>query len=175
MRDKKRIKTWLDTSLKGLIATLLVILILNAAPAAIDDGVVNTTKDTGLGNVPIEKLAAEFKKIRKMKGHFDGGKWNPGVDQWRGRKHKLMIELGTRLANGKYHERDINNLLGQPDQNVKKGHDLFELITGQPGYDSLTTGAYEFLVYYWRGKHDFLFFTCQDNVIVNSGWWYAGE
>ena len=175
MKDKKTIKPWLDASLKVFFPVLLATLILNAAPGAINSNVEKMTKDTGLGNLPIEKLTAEFKKIRKIKGHFDGGKWNPEVDQWMGRKHKLMIELGTRLSNGKYHKSDINNLLGQPDQIVKKGHDLFELITGQPGYDSLTTDAYEFLVYYWRGKHDFLFLTCQNNAYVNSGWWYAGE
>jgi hypothetical protein len=175
MKDEKRIKTWLDASLKGLIALLSVTLILNAAPAAADGDNAKNTKDTGLRNVPVEKLTAEFDKIRKIKGHFDGGKWNPEVDQWRGRKHRLMIELGVRLSNGKYHKSDIGKLLGQPDQIVKKGHDLFDLITSQPGYDSLTAGVYEFHVYYWRGTHDFLFFTCQDNVIVNSGWWYAGE
>jgi hypothetical protein len=175
MKDKKRKKTWLGASLKGLMAALLVTLVFNAEPAAPDSLVEKTTKDTGLGNVPIEKLTTEFKKIRKIKGHFDGGRWNSEVDQWMGRKHRLMIELGFRLTSGKYHRSDIGKLMDPPDQIVKKGHDLFKRITGQPGYDSLSAGYYEFLVYYWRGKHDFLFFTCDNNRIVNSSWWYAGE
>jgi hypothetical protein len=175
MKEKRRIKPRLHACLMRLITVLSLTLILDAAPGAVTNGPAKSQKDTRLANVPLEEIAADFRKIRKIKGHFDGGKWNPEVDRWMGRKHRLMIELGLRLSKGKYRKNDIGKLMDPPDQMVKEGHDLFRLITGQPGYDSLTAGSCEFLVYYWRGKHDFLFFTCDNNRIVNSGWWYAGE
>jgi hypothetical protein len=175
MREKRRTKPRPHASLMRLITVLSLTLILDAAPGTVTGDPAKSQKDTPLANVPLEEIAADFRKMRKIKGHFDGGRWNREVDRWMGRKHRLMIQLGLRLASGKYHKSDIGKLMDPPDQTVKKGHDLFKLITGQPGYDSLKVGPREFLVYYWRGKHDFLFFTCDNNRIVNSGWWYAGE
>lgn len=132
-------------------------------------------KSTGFTNVPIENLAAEFREIRRIKSHFDGGKWTEDVDQWNGRKHRLMTELGIRLAAGKYHKSDIIRFLLPPDQIAQKGDDLFGQIMARPHSDSSDAGSIEFLFYYWRGTHDFLYFTCQNNVIIDSGWWYALE
>jgi hypothetical protein len=127
------------------------------------------------GEVSTETLAAGFRELRQINGHFQGGKWNDDVDKWRGKKHRLMIELGSRLANGKYDKKKVIELMNSPDRIVRKGDELFKLIIDQPELDSLADGPYEFLVYYWRGKHDFLFFVCKDKIIVRSGWWYAGE
>jgi hypothetical protein len=140
------------------------------------------TKETDPAHAPIEEIASEFREIRKIKGHFDGEKWKDGVDKWKGRKHRLMIELSSRISGGKYKKDDIIKLLDQPDRIVHKGDDLFKQIIHQhefdllqKGYEPSTMPSYEFLVYYWRGKHDFLFFICLEDIIVHSDWWYAGE
>ena len=49
---------------------------------------------------PMEDMADEFKRLRAIEGHFDGGAWNDDVDEWMGRKHRLMIELGDRFGAG---------------------------------------------------------------------------
>ena len=123
----------------------------------------------------IEQLAADFRNKRSTAGHFSGGPWNPEVDQWMGRKHKLMIELGLRLGAGGCSQNQVTTLLGPPDQIVRKGDRLFDLIIDLPGYSSATATSHEFMVYFWRGIHDFLFFTSQDGVVVNSDWWHAGD
>jgi len=33
----------------------------------------------------------------------------------------------------------------------------------------------KYLIYFWRGWHDFLFFISEGNVIVDHGWWFAYE
>jgi hypothetical protein len=33
----------------------------------------------------------------------------------------------------------------------------------------------EYLIYFWRGWHDFLFFISEDGLIVDYGWWFAYE
>jgi hypothetical protein len=33
----------------------------------------------------------------------------------------------------------------------------------------------EYLVYQWRGGHDFLFFVNEGGLIVDHGWWFAYE
>jgi hypothetical protein len=123
----------------------------------------------------IEQMAAEFRSLRVIPGHFTGGLWKDDVDRWMGRKHELMLKLGSRLAGGEYDQTDIINLLGPPDNTVRRGDRLFDQINRRSSYKASTDGSYKFLVYYWRGKHDFLFFTCQDNFIISSDWWYAGD
>ncbi|MCX6582012.1 MAG: hypothetical protein NT166_17720 [Candidatus Aminicenantes bacterium] len=160
---------------KTAFFVLAALIILYAAAGVTGNDPVETPKDTSFTNVPIEKLAAEFTEIRRIKGHFDGGKWNAEVDRWQGRKHKLMIELEIRLSKGKYQKSDIIRLLQPPDQIARSGDDLFKWITELPGNNTITAAPVEYLVYYWRGTHDFLYFTCIDDAIVHSGWWYAWE
>jgi len=165
-----------STDLTRIFAVVTVLtLIIYADPGRADGGSVKAPEDTALVNIPVEQIADEFKKTRAIKGHFDGGAWNDEADKWMGRKHRLMIELGLRLAGGRYEKSDIIRLLDPPDRIAGKGDYLFEQIVSEKQYDLSTPYSYEFLVYYWRGRHDFLFFTCQDGVITNSGWWYAGE
>jgi hypothetical protein len=154
---------------------LAATIFLCAAPGAAIDEPVKTPKDTGFSNVPIDTIAAEFREIRKIKGHFGGGQWNDNVDRWGGRKHKLMIELGERLSREKYSKNDMIKLMDPPDQIARTGDDLYRWITSQPGNNTVTEPTPEYLVYYWRGKHDFLYFTCMNGAIINSGWWHAWE
>jgi hypothetical protein len=57
---------------------------------------------------------------------------------------------------------------------VSGGDALFELIQSLPEYETFAQSD-EFLVYEWRGTHDFLFFAIQQERIIGSGWWHAGE
>jgi hypothetical protein len=33
----------------------------------------------------------------------------------------------------------------------------------------------KYLIYFWRGWHDFLFFISEGDAIVDHGWWFAYE
>jgi hypothetical protein len=35
--------------------------------------------------------------------------------------------------------------------------------------------GHEFLVYHWRGEHDFLYLTVREETVLDARWWYAGE
>lgn len=131
--------------------------------------------DAHFNEDPIEDVAREFRRLRAIEGHFEGGSWNDDVDKWMGRKHQLMIQLDSRLGTGKYSRGEIIELLGPPDLTASEGDDLFKLVGSISGVEKPATGSYEFLIYYWRGTHDFLYFTAQEETIINSGWWYAGE
>lgn len=124
---------------------------------------------------PLEDIAAEFRSLRTLKGHFEGGTWNDDLDKWMGRKHQLMIQLGSRLGAGEYSKAQVIQLLAPPDLVASEGDDLFDLVNSLAEFEKPSTGPYELLIYYWRGRHDFLYFTSQGETIVNSGWWYAGD
>jgi hypothetical protein len=119
-----------------------LLFIVSTAPdmAGSDSG--RDTKETGFAHVPVEAIASEFRKVRKIKGHFDGGAWNDAVDHWMGRKHRLMIELGSRLSESKYKKDDIITQLGQPDRIAGKGDDLFKRIIRQQRYESSAADSY---------------------------------
>jgi hypothetical protein len=123
----------------------------------------------------LEDIAAEFRSLRTIKGHFEGGTWNDDLDKWMGRKHQLMIQLGSRLGTGEYSKAQVIQLLAPPDLTAREGDDLFDLVNSLPEFEKPATGPYDLLIYYWRGTHDFLYFTSRGQTIINSGWWYAGD
>jgi hypothetical protein len=145
------------------------------APSTVGGESFNNSAETELTKERIKRLAAEFRSLRRIPGHFTDSTWNKDVDQWMGRKHKVMLELGSHLAHGDYHKRDLSNLLDPPDQISREGDRLFPLIASVPGSATSTGGSNEYLVYYWRGVHDFLFFICRGGVITGSGWFYSGD
>jgi hypothetical protein len=125
---------------------------------------------------PIETLTTEFKNLRLVRGHLSGGgEWNDDVDHWNGRKHQVMNLLGDCLGTGKYRKSDIIELMGKPDAIATKGDIYFSFIVNDTLRTRSLADTDEFLIYYWRGGHDFLYFVCQEENAVKSGWWFAGE
>ena len=159
---------------KVMVFLMLLLLVACAGQTASPHGAVESAKDFCPTDDPIEDVAAEFRSLRSVQGHFGGGAWNDDVDKWMGRKHQLMIQLGTQLGSGAYGKAKVVRLLGSPDLTAGPGDDMFDLIDTLPEFEAPST-AYEFLIYAWRGTHDFLYFTSQGETILNSGWWYAGE
>ena len=119
-------------------------------------------------------LTEEFRALRPIAGQFSGGQWDDEVDQWQGKKHRVMLALEERLGDGSYGRSQLTTLLGPADFIVTGGDALFEQIQSLPEYETFAPSD-EFLIYEWRGTHDFLFFASQQDRIIASGWWYAGE
>ncbi len=159
------------------LSTILVLLFLAgcAGRAGPSGDLAETVQARSLTVASIQDLAAEFRGLRAIKGRFEGGDWNDDVDKWMGRKHQLMIQLGKRLGAGEYSQAEIIQWLALPDQIARQGDNLFNLVSNLSEFEKPATGSYEFLIYYWRGTHDFLYFTSQGETILDSGWWYAGE
>lgn len=123
----------------------------------------------------LTRLADEFQTLRAISGQFGGGEWHDDVDQWQGRKHQVMLALEEALGAGKYDCSQLTTLLGPADHVVIEGDTLFiNHIQSLPEYNTFATSDV-FLVYEWRGTHDFLFFAIQNDQVTASGWWHAGE
>ena len=119
------------------------------------------------------ELAAEFERLRAVQGHFQGGSWIDDVDAWMGRKHQVMIELGSRLGGRGCTQAQVTDLLGPPDQVAGPGDAAFDQVSHLADFQKPPGEAYELLVYDWRGAHDFLYFTSEGGTILGSGWWHA--
>ncbi|MBM3462885.1 MAG: hypothetical protein FJX76_12350 [Armatimonadetes bacterium] len=48
----------------------------------------------------IGSQADAYRRLRVLRGHFQGGVWNDDVDRWGGRKHVVMDWLLTKLFGG---------------------------------------------------------------------------
>ncbi len=119
-----------------------------------------------------ELLAAEYRELRRVKGHFSDppAAWNPVADQWNGRKHQVMRELGERLEEGQHSKEDILKLLGEPDEVAAPDSELYPSLQSETGEP-----ASEFLIYYWRGRHDYLFIACRGSMVTKVAWYMAYE
>ena len=115
----------------------------------------------------IASLSTEFRKLRKIKGHFEGGEWNDDVDSYGGRKHQVMIALLREIRS--IDKDQLVHFLGVPDGIIRGDDDLTK------SYSISADDNSEILVYYWRGEHDFMYFITSGDLIIKSGWWYAGE
>lgn len=154
-----------------LSAILILVLLVGCAGGTGAPGaaVVTVTQD------PLRELADAFKDLRAIRGQFEGGTWNDDVDRWMGKKHALMVELGDRLGGGAYSRSQVVDLLGAPDAIAREQDALYDQIRGRAEFEGPSDRGDEFLVYYWRGEHDFLSFTAQGERVLGAGWSYAGE
>jgi len=123
----------------------------------------------------LRQIASEFRDLRAIRGQYDGGTWDNDVDRWMGRKHKLMLQLSSLIAEGEYSKSEIIQLLNPPDHIAQKGDHFYDQIAALRDDNDLVSPSDEYLIYFWRGTHDFLFFTCKNRMIVRADWWYAGE
>ena len=146
----------------------------------------STMKDT------LTTLGNEWNTLRSQQGHFSGGEYNPELDGFNGRKFQVMKELGVLLEQDHVPASTVLQVLGKPDElanSVPSGiavdqetDDSVPVVTGMPGpivgqgLDP-DAGKPYYLVYHWRGKHDFLWFKIQglEEKVASSGWYHAGE
>eukprot|EP00736_Rhodelphis_marinus_P012882 Rmarinus@m.10725 len=153
-----------------------------------------------------EELGSEFKRLRTTKGHFEGGEWNEAVDSPNGRKHVVMTQIVENLATCPLEAIDgglleapavpglsahkVIFLLGKPDKvvldpkDIPMNREISPLLLGHPAAGAKTPDGKPVaqksptvLVYYWRGKHDFLYFRvdADQQTVSRVGWWGAGE
>jgi hypothetical protein len=119
---------------------------------------------------PLGDLAAEFRVLRAQRGHFSGGEWNDAVDRWDGRKHQVMRQLADALGDGTHSRADIIAMIGEPDDVLRAGARGFA-----DAYGGGDDRVRQLLVYEWRGRHDFLFFTSDGTRVFAADWWFALE
>ncbi|RPI78901.1 MAG: hypothetical protein EHM45_04855 [Desulfobacteraceae bacterium] len=150
------------------LAALLVFLVLHPGNAfsQTDPCPFAVPKPVDANRIP--ELTREFKRLRNIPGHFQGGDWNTEVDSWMGLKHRVMSDLGFYAEHNRISVGELRELMGEPDR---------ILYIGGPPWDPITSwsAAHFSLIYEWRGDHDYLVFDCRTGMVTSSHWFYAGD
>jgi len=141
------------------VAALLLLLALPAVAAPLD----------------LEVRSAEYRSLRQVRGHFQGGEWNDDVDAWKGRKHVVMGDLGEALGQPGVPVERVLALMGPPDQRLEEPGESTPEDDRSLWRMAAPTSGSDLLVYEWRGHHDFLYFWAREGKVVRSGWWMALE
>lgn len=153
------------------VYTIMAVVLFLAGVGVCGD----TVEEAPLANVPFPVLVMEFRELRTINGHFDGGPWRNDVDRWMGRKHRVMEALRQAIDVRGFGRPQLVEQLGTPDRTLDENDPMFHTFARDFKHSTENHGPVEILVYHWRGGHDFLYFVAIDEMLVDSGWWHAGE
>ncbi|KAJ3148130.1 hypothetical protein HDU89_004977 [Geranomyces variabilis] len=172
----------------------------NVTPAAAQATTSSTAKP--LTATELTALSTEWHALRSQKGHFSGGDHSRDVDGHGGRKHVVMQTLADHFCpkdkSHLHHAIEILDTMGPPDEIVPKigasnvgplqAAGAGAIVEGMPGPvlgggdgvsdKGVGSGKPYFICYYWRGRHDYLWFEVDetpDENIHGYGWYAAGE
>ncbi len=136
-----------------------------------------------LSTLDLKALGQDFQALRTESSHYNDGEWNERVDPSSSEKALVMKELATRLGVPGTSVETVIDAMGDPDEYTRDVNNAFQSPSFMPGplVPPMPEGAeqagYVYLCYYWRGRHDFLWFQMRedDETIQSHGWYYALE
>jgi len=94
--------------------------------------------------------------------------------------HEVLTSLGEEFGQRLYTKRKLTRCLGEPNA-IKRGKEMNPFLEiynrelRKAGRVIKEGKDREYLIYFWRGWHDFLFFISEGGRIVDHGWWFAYE
>ncbi|KAG0350815.1 hypothetical protein BG005_009666 [Podila minutissima] len=121
----------------------------------------------------IKALGKTFQCLRAFKVRFDGDDFNEDVDTFNGKKHRTMQQKLARAFNkAGVLEKTILKTMGRSDKIPAEV--LMELQSTQP---EMTINIYRYMVFKWRGYHDYLWFRVddRDGKVVKGDWYHTLE
>ncbi|KAJ3275020.1 hypothetical protein HDV01_001526 [Terramyces sp. JEL0728] len=124
----------------------------------------------------LRQLSQEYLSLKGIKGHWEGGEYTKEVDSFNSKKHQAMKTLAESIAVGS-DSKIIFDLFGQPDKvetntlTFMPGPAVSQAVPSDVTSDDL------FMEYYWRGRHDFLYFQVDSttSAVKKVAWYNALE
>ena len=125
-------------------------------------------------------LINQYKELRERRRHLADGVHDKDLRDHGGKLHGVLESLGTELGHPPYTKKVIVGCLGDPDairSDVQMAPYLgiYERERSKAGPEPKAKRDRKYLVYHWRGGHDFMFFISEGGLIVDHGWWFAYE
>ena len=128
----------------------------------------------------VAALAGQYRELRERRRQLPQGVFDEELQTDGGKFHEVLSSLGVELGRPPYTKRTVTQCLGAPDA-VKSGKqmrpflDIYNRELRKAGREASEKPGRVYLIYHWRGGHDFLFFISEGGRIVDHGWWFAYE
>jgi hypothetical protein len=150
----------------------IMVLLFVGGPAHGND----STEERRNLSVKAADLAREYRELRAKRRHQAPGVSVPELDGSGGSLERILSVLGVELGHPPNTRTMIVKYLGEPDailgnRKMAKFLGIYERTQRKSALKS----ERKYLIYFWRGWHDFLFFISEGDVIVDHGWWFAYE
>jgi hypothetical protein len=163
--------------MKYLLLALGLILFFSIALPAQSNDAENRCKSL---NEKTAALVKEYKTLRDKRRKLPPGTSDKDLDHDGGKLSKVLSALGVELGRRPYTKEIIIGCLGEPDairshQQMGGLLEIYNRELRKAGRKVEVKSEREYLIYFWRGWHDFLFFISEDGIIIDHGWWFAYE
>lgn len=163
--------------MKYSILSIAALLFFVSASSARPKGSADTCKEV---NKKIAALASEYRELRERRRQLPQGTFDRDLTGHGGRLHEVLSRLGTELGHPPYTKKIVTDCLGEPDairshEQMRNFLEIYNRELRKAGRKVEDKPEREYLIYFWRGWHDFLFFIVEGGVIVDHGWWFAYE
>jgi hypothetical protein len=125
-------------------------------------------------------LINQYKELRERRRRLPDGPYDKDLRDHGGKLHRVLQSLGAELGHPPYTRKIIVGCLGEPDairsdSQMARYLGIYERERRKTGREPGVKRDREYLVYNWRGGHDFMFFINEHGLIVDHGWWFAYE
>jgi len=126
------------------------------------------------------ELIGQYKELREKRRRLPQGEFDKDLQADDGSLSRVLSELGVLLGHPPQTKQIIQTCLGEPDavknqRQMKPLLGIYERELKKAGRKVPEKNNREYLIYFWRGWHDFIFFISEDGMIVDHGWWFAYE
>jgi hypothetical protein len=161
--------------MKSFLISLSTILLLASGSLAQS----KNNKCKSLDPKAIE-LIGQYKALREKRRLLPQGQFDEDLQADGGSLSRVLSELGVLLGHPPQTKQIIVSCLGEPDavknhRQMKPLLEIYQRELKKAGRKVSEKNNLEYLIYFWRGWHDFIFFISEDGVIVDHGWWFAYE
>lgn len=158
---------------------MLASVILFAQGAAVAQTKNPGARCTELGP-EVLSLISQYKELREKRSRLPQGEFDEELQSSGGRLSKVLNALGKELGRAPHTRQTIVECVGQPDAvrthaKMRPLLGVYERELEKDGRKVVEKSSREYLIYFWRGWHDFLFFIIEDERVVDHGWWFAYE
>ena len=131
-------------------------------------------------NKKIAALASEYRELRERRRQMPQGTFDRDLSADGGKLHEVLSALGEELGHPPYTKKLVTDCLGEPDasrnhEQMRSFLEIYNRELRKAGRKIEDKREREYLIYFWRSWHDFLFFIIEGGVIVDHGWWFAYE
>ena len=131
-------------------------------------------------NKEVAGLISEYKELRNKRRWLPPGSFDKDISGHGGRLHEVLSSLGVELGHPPYTKKIIVGCVGEPDairsaEQMSSYLEIYNRESSRAGRKVEEKRNREYLIYFWRGWHDFIFFIVEEGVIVDHGWWFAYE